>query len=29
VEVVGGRELRSGFRDWLGVSPFANGEVTG
>jgi DNA-binding HxlR family transcriptional regulator len=29
VEVLGGRELRSGFRKWLGVSPFANGEVTG
>jgi DNA-binding HxlR family transcriptional regulator len=25
VEVVGGRELRTGFRDWLGVSPFASG----
>jgi DNA-binding HxlR family transcriptional regulator len=24
VEVVGGSELRSGFHDWIGVSPFAN-----
>jgi DNA-binding HxlR family transcriptional regulator len=26
VEVVGGRELRSGFHDWIGVSPFANAQ---
>jgi hypothetical protein len=24
VELVGGGELRSGFHDWIGVSPFAN-----
>jgi DNA-binding HxlR family transcriptional regulator len=26
VEVVGGRELRSGFHDWIGLSPFANAQ---
>jgi DNA-binding HxlR family transcriptional regulator len=26
VEVLGGRALCSGFRDWIGVSPFANGK---
>jgi DNA-binding HxlR family transcriptional regulator len=26
VEVVGRRELRSGFRDWIGVSPFAQAK---
>jgi DNA-binding HxlR family transcriptional regulator len=26
VELVGGGELRSGFHDWIGVSPFANAK---
>jgi DNA-binding HxlR family transcriptional regulator len=29
VEVVGRRELRSGFRDWIGVSPFAHAKSSG